>query len=81
MSLRPLAVWGPETYARVEQQRSAEPRSDSLELVHRLAPSVPVRDLERYTRDPWRALFDRSAVEAVPDWRPRYRWPDRGQST
>jgi nucleoside-diphosphate-sugar epimerase len=126
VSLRPVAVWGPETYARVEEQRRAEPRSEwepfweygafvdvrdvaaavnralgiplsghhrallcaadisasapSLELARRLAPSVPVRDPERYGADPWRALFDCSTAEAVLGWRARYRWSDREQS-
>jgi UDP-glucose 4-epimerase len=44
----------------------------TLEMVARLAPSVPVRLRERYTADPWRALFDCSAAEAVLAWRPRY---------
>jgi nucleoside-diphosphate-sugar epimerase len=126
VSLRPVAVWGPETYARVEEQRGAEPRSEwepfweygafvdvrdvatavdralrvplsghhrallcatdisasapSLELACRLAPSVPVRDPERYSADPWRSLFDCSAAEAVLGWRARYRWSEREQS-
>jgi UDP-glucose 4-epimerase len=123
VSLRPVSVWVPADYARVEEQRKAEPRSEwepfweygafvdvrdvatavesaleaplsghhrallcaadisasapSLELAGRLAPCVPVRDPERYTADPWRALFDCSAAEAVLGWRPRYRWSER----
>jgi UDP-glucose 4-epimerase len=44
----------------------------TLEMVARLTPSVPVRERERYTADPWRALFECSAAEAVLGWRPRY---------
>jgi nucleoside-diphosphate-sugar epimerase len=46
----------------------------SLELATRLAPGVPVIDLERYRADPWRALLDCSVAESVLGWRPRYRW-------
>jgi UDP-glucose 4-epimerase len=46
----------------------------SLELAARLAPSVPVRDLERYTVDPWRALFDCQIAQTLLGWRPRHRW-------
>ncbi len=53
----------------------------SLELAARLAPGVPVRSPERYTANPWRALFDCSAADGVLDWRPRYRWSDRKQLT
>jgi nucleoside-diphosphate-sugar epimerase len=123
VSLRPVAVWGPEVYARIEEQRAAEPRSEwepfweygafvdvrdvalaverslavplaghhrallcaadisgsapSLELAARLAPGVPVRGPERYVVEPWRALVDCSAAEAVLGWRPRHRWSDR----
>jgi nucleoside-diphosphate-sugar epimerase len=125
VSLRPVAVWAPEAYARVEAQRRAEPRSEwepfweygafvdvrdvaaavtcalevplsghhrallcaadisastpSLELAGRLASNVRVRNPERYTAEPWRALFDCSAAEALLGWRPRYRWSDREQ--
>jgi len=125
VSLRPVAVWGPEVYARIAAQRGVDPRSEwepfweygafvdvrdvaaavdralaiplcghhrallcaadisasapSLDLVGRLAPGVPVRGPERYTTDPWRALFDCSAAEAVLGWRPRYRWSRREQ--
>lgn len=46
----------------------------TLEMVDRLAPSVPVRDRARYNADPWRSLFECSAAEAVLGWRPRYGW-------
>jgi nucleoside-diphosphate-sugar epimerase len=49
----------------------------SLEMAARLAPGVPVRDVQRYAVDPWRALFDCSAADAVLGWRPRYGWSDR----
>ncbi len=124
VSLRPVAVWRSDAYARVEEQRRAEPRSEwepfweygafvdvrdvatavgcaltvplsghrrallcaaeisasapALEIAGRLAPGVPVRDPERYAAEPWRALIDCSAAEAVLGWRPRYRWSDRG---
>jgi UDP-glucose 4-epimerase len=50
----------------------------SLELAARLTPDVPVKDPARYAADPWRALVDCSAAEAILGWRPRYRWSDRG---
>jgi UDP-glucose 4-epimerase len=46
----------------------------SLELAARLTPSVPVRDPERYTGDPWSALFDCQLAETVLGWRPHHRW-------
>jgi UDP-glucose 4-epimerase len=51
----------------------------SLELAGRLAPSVPVRQPERYVADPWRALIDCQAAHTVLGWRPRYRWSERGR--
>ena len=123
LSLRPVAVWDAEIYARIEARRRAVPESEwepyweygafvdvrdiaaaveralevrlsghhrallcardisasspSLELAARLAPSVPVREVERYATDPWRALFDCSAAAAVLGWRPRHGWSDR----
>jgi nucleoside-diphosphate-sugar epimerase len=50
----------------------------SLDLVARLAPSVPVKDQARYRTDPWRALIDCSVAEAALGWRPSYRWSERG---
>lgn len=50
----------------------------SLDMAARLAPGVTVRDPARYLADPWRALVDCSAAEAVLGWRPRYRWSGRG---
>jgi nucleoside-diphosphate-sugar epimerase len=44
----------------------------TLELVARLAPSVPVRDPERYRANPRRALFDCGAAERLLGWRARY---------
>lgn len=44
----------------------------SAEMAARLAPSVPVRGPARYQADPWRALVDCSAAEAVLGWRPRH---------
>jgi UDP-glucose 4-epimerase len=51
----------------------------SLDLVARLAPSVPAKDQSRYRTDPWRALIDYSVAEAALGWRPSYRWSDRGR--
>jgi UDP-glucose 4-epimerase len=51
----------------------------SLDLVARLAPSVPVKDQARYRTDPWRALIDCSVAEAALGWRPSYRWSERGR--
>lgn len=126
VSLRPVTVWSPDAYARVDQQRRAEPRSEwepfweygafvdvrdvvaavdraltvplsghhrallcaadisasapSLELAARLAPSVRVRAPERYASDPWRALFDCRAAEALLGWWPRYCWSERDRA-
>jgi UDP-glucose 4-epimerase len=44
----------------------------TLELVAALAPSVPVRDLERYRVNPRRALFDCTAAERLLGWRARH---------
>lgn len=49
----------------------------SLDLAARLAPGVPVTDPERYRADPWRALVDCSAAQAVLGWKPGYRWADQ----
>jgi len=49
----------------------------SLHMAAWLAPSVPVTDADRYRSDPWRALVDCSAAEALLGWRPHYRWSDR----
>jgi len=51
----------------------------SLDMAARLAPDVTTRDTARYRADPWRALVDCSAAQAVLGWRPRYRWSGRGQ--
>jgi UDP-glucose 4-epimerase len=47
--------------------------ASTLELVSRLAPTVPVRDPARYRIDPRRALFDCRAAHAVLGWHPQYR--------
>jgi UDP-glucose 4-epimerase len=51
----------------------------SLDMAAQLAPDVTVKDPTRYQADPWRALVDCSAAEAVLGWRPRYSWAGRGQ--
>jgi UDP-glucose 4-epimerase len=51
----------------------------SLDMAARLAPDVTTRDTARYRADPWRALIDCSAAQAVLGWRPRYHWSGRGQ--
>jgi nucleoside-diphosphate-sugar epimerase len=51
----------------------------SLDMAARLAPGVAVKDPVRYRTDPWRALADCSAAEAVLGWRPRYRWSGHGR--
>lgn len=125
VSLRPVWVWDPGQYRRMEARWRAEPVSEwtpyweyggfvdvrdvaravelalsvpltghhravlcaadiaatapSLDLAARLAPEVPVRDPARYRAEPWRALFDCSAAEAILGWRPRHRWSARGE--
>jgi nucleoside-diphosphate-sugar epimerase len=52
----------------------------SLVLAARFASSVPVRDADRFQREPMRALFDASAAARVLGWQPRYgfqRGPDQ----
>jgi nucleoside-diphosphate-sugar epimerase len=46
--------------------------ASTLELVNRLAPSVPLRDPERYRTQPKRALLDCSVAERLFRWRPAY---------
>ena len=50
----------------------------SLAMAARRVPAVPVRDLESFRRDPWRALVDCSAASRVLGWQPRYTWAARG---
>jgi UDP-glucose 4-epimerase len=50
----------------------------ALVMAARFTPSVPVRDVARFRREPWRALFDYSAAARVLGWEPRYRWSTRG---
>jgi UDP-glucose 4-epimerase len=52
----------------------------SLDMAARLTPSVPVNDVARYRSDPWRALIDCSAAEAILGWRPRYTWSGRSSA-
>jgi UDP-glucose 4-epimerase len=126
MSLRPVWVWDPGMYQRIEERWRADPRSEwepywefgafvdvrdvatavelaltvplaghhrallcagdicatepSLDAAARLAPGVPVTDRERYRADPWRALVDCSAAEAILGWRAAYGWSGRGTS-
>jgi UDP-glucose 4-epimerase len=125
ISLRPVWVWDPGMYQRIEEQWRADPRSEwepywefgafvdvrdvatavelalevplaghhrallcaadicatepSLDAAARLAPGVPVRKPARYQADPWSALVDCSAAEALLGWRPAYGWSQRGQ--
>ncbi len=51
----------------------------SLEMAARLTPSVPVREVARFAREPRRALFDCSEAARVLGWQPRYRWSGRGR--
>jgi UDP-glucose 4-epimerase len=51
----------------------------SLVMAARFAPSVPVRDVARFQREPRRALFDCSAAARVLGWRPRHGWSERGR--
>ncbi|HWF51911.1 MAG TPA: SDR family oxidoreductase [Solirubrobacteraceae bacterium] len=44
VSLRPVSVWGPEVYARIEEQRAAEPRSE-WEPFWEYGAFVDVRDV------------------------------------
>jgi nucleoside-diphosphate-sugar epimerase len=41
-------------------------------MAARFAPSVPVRDIARFDREPRRALFDCSAAARVLGWQPHY---------
>jgi UDP-glucose 4-epimerase len=125
VSLRPVWVWDPGQYQRIEARWQSDPRSEwepyweygafvdvrdvatavelalevpltghhrallcaadiaatepSMDLAARLAPGVPVKDRSRYRVDPWRALVDCSAAEAILGWRPTHRWSSRGR--
>jgi UDP-glucose 4-epimerase len=125
LSLRPVAVWAPGAYDRVERQRRASPASEwepfweygafvdvrdvagaveraldvtlsghhrallcaadisasapSLQMAGRLAPTVAVRDPQRYQAEPWRSLIDCAAAAAVLGWQPVHRWSQRGR--
>jgi nucleoside-diphosphate-sugar epimerase len=46
----------------------------ALEMAARFAPSVPVRDGDRFRHDPRRALFDHSAAARLLGWEPRHAW-------
>jgi UDP-glucose 4-epimerase len=125
VSLRPVWVWDPGQYQRIEARWRSEPTSEfepfweyggfvdvrdvatavelalrvpltghhrfllcatdiaatkpSIDMAAQLAPHVTVRDQARYQMDPWRALIDCSAAEAILGWRPSHRWSSRGQ--
>lgn len=49
----------------------------TLDMVARFTPTVPVRDGERFRRDPRRALFDHGAATRLLGWAPRYTWSAR----
>jgi hypothetical protein len=49
----------------------------SLELAARLAPGVPITDLDRYRADPWAALVNCSAAATAFGWRAARRWSPR----
>lgn len=50
----------------------------ATDMLAQLAPDVTVNDPARYRADPWRALVDCSAAEAVLGWRPSRSWSTRG---
>jgi nucleoside-diphosphate-sugar epimerase len=123
VALRPVWVWDPGMYQRIEAQWRADPGSKSpptweyghfvdvrdvadavrraldmplgehhrvllcaadiaatgpsLVRAARYAPSVPVRDVARFQREPRRALFDSSAAARLLGWRPHYGWAGR----
>jgi UDP-glucose 4-epimerase len=125
VSLRPVWVWDPGQYQRIEARWRSEPRSEfepfweygafvdvrdvatavelalrvpltghhrlllcaadiaatkpSIDMAAQLGPDVTVKDPARYQIDPWRALVDCSAAEAILGWRPGHRWSGRGQ--
>ena len=49
----------------------------TLVMAGRFTPSVPVRDVARFQREPRRDLFDCSAAARVLGWEPRYTWSSR----
>ncbi len=125
LSLRPVTVWTPGTYDRVERQRRASPACEwepfweygafvdvrdvagaveraldvtlsghhrallcaadiaasapSLQMAGRLAPTVPVRDPERYQTEPWRSLVACATAATVLGWQPVHHWSQRGR--
>jgi UDP-glucose 4-epimerase len=48
----------------------------SLVMAARFTPSVPIRDVGRFQREPRRSLFDCSAAARVLGWQPRYGWSE-----
>jgi UDP-glucose 4-epimerase len=58
--------------------RDISASAPALELAARIMPSVPIGDREHYHADPWRALVDCSAAEALLGWRPVWSWAGRG---
>jgi UDP-glucose 4-epimerase len=118
--LRPVAVWKPDQYRMIWQNRQEKPSSEwepfwefgafvdvrdvatavdcalthpdlghvrallcvpdisatspAIEMVRRLAPGVPIRDLSQFEAAPWRALFDCTVAETTIGWRPRHSW-------
>jgi UDP-glucose 4-epimerase len=123
VALRPVWVWRPEQYQRMEERWRSAPESEwepfweyggfvdvrdvatavelaltvpltghhrallcaadiaatrpSLDMAATLAPLVPVNHAAVYRAEPWRALIDCSAAEAVLGWQPRYTWSAR----
>ena len=74
VSLRPVWVWDPGQYQRIETQWRAQPRPR-----RQARPGVPVTNPAPYRADPWPAFFDCSIAATTLGWRPRYRWSEHEQ--
>jgi nucleoside-diphosphate-sugar epimerase len=53
--------------------------SPTLAMTERFTPSVPVRDPDRFRREPRRSLLDSATAARVLGWQPRYQWSNRGR--
>ncbi len=125
VALRPVWVWLPGQYERIEASWRADPAAEyepfwefgafvdvrdvataveaaltvplaghhrlllcadgiaasmpSLAMAATRARHVPIKDVTPYQRDPWHALVDCAAAEALLRWRPAHRWSGRPQ--
>ena len=46
----------------------------SLEMAEKLLPGIPIRNVDRYREQPYRALVSSARAKDVLGWRPQYTW-------